>query len=269
MTQLCLAHATARSRRRVRATRAARVDLARCDRDAHDCRVRIFFLATLLATPCVAAERTLSVTDFDRIRVDGGFVVDVRTGAATTAVITGTTGAIESAVVAVQGRQLNIRRNRSAWGGYPGQVQPAATIRITTPSLLAVQVSGPAKVTIERLKGMRVAASLEGAGTLSIANVAADRLDFATFGAGTLTLAGTVAQVNATTRGSGIVDTAGLVVQDMKLSSESAGVVTVAAKRLANIIMTGTGSVSVIGSPACSVKNSGAGTVVCGGSNQP
>lgn len=226
------------------------------------------FLSLACATPALAAERTLSLTDFDRIHVEGGFIVDVRTGAATTGRIIGTRAAIDAASVEVQGRQLTIRRNRATWGSPSGQVPPAATIRLTLPALSNIWVSGPAKVSVDRMKGLRVAASLDGPGSLAIAAVAADRMDVGAVGAGTLTIAGTVATLNALVRGEGTFDGARLVVSDLKLTSESAGVVTLAVKRAANVTMSGNGAVTILGSPACTVKNVGSGTVSCG-SDQP
>ena len=223
-----------------------------------------FLLLCAAPTFAAAAERSLSLTDFDRVRIDGGFTVEIRTGTATSGKIIGTQAAIEAASVAVQGRQLNIRRNRSTWGGYPGQVPPAATIRITVPVLSNIWVSGAAKVAVDRLKGPRVAASLEGPGSLSVANVTADRLDLATLGSGTLTVSGVVATLNATVRGAGTLDASNLVAADLKLTSESAGVVTINVKRAADVTMTGNGMVTVLGKPACTVKNIGSGTVACG-----
>jgi hypothetical protein len=228
----------------------------------------LFLMAFAIAAPAVAAERSLSITDFDRLRVEGGFIVEVRTATATTARIIGTQAAIDVATVEVQGRQLVIRRNRSAWGGTPGQTPPAATVRITTPLLANVWVTGPAKVSVDRLKGQRVAVSLEGSGALSVANIVADRVDLSTLGSGTLTVAGTVGNLYATARGAGIFDAAKLIAADVKLTSESAGSVTLSAKRAADITMAGTGSVVVLGKPACTVKNVGSGSVTCG-SDQP
>jgi hypothetical protein len=228
----------------------------------------LLFAATLAAAPALAAERGLSLTDFDRLRVDGSFIVEVRTGTATSGKVVGTPAAIDATSVVVQGRQLIIRRNRSGWGGYPGQVSPAATIRITAPALVNVWVSGPAKVSVERLKGLRVAASLEGPGALTVGNIAADQIELVTLGAGTLTVAGTGGSLTAIARGAGTFDAGKLVMQDIKATSESAGAVTLNARRAADITMTGTGSVAVLGKPACTVKNIGSGTVSCG-SDQP
>jgi hypothetical protein len=115
---------------------------------------------------------------------------------------------------------------------------------------------------------LRVAASLEGPGSLTIAAVAADRMDIGAVGSGVLTLAGTVATLNATVRGAGTFDGAKLAVADLKLTSESAGAVTLSVKRAANVTMSGNGAVKILGSPACTVKNVGSGTVSCG-SDQP
>lgn len=231
--------------------------------------MKSFILAAVAVTsPVFAAEQSLSVTDFDRLRVEGGFTVEVRSGTATSAKVIGTQAAIDVTNVEVQGRQLNIRRNRSSWGGYPGQVPPAATIRITVPLLSYVWVSGPAKVSVERLKGQRVAASLEGSGSLSIANITADRVELSTFGSGTLTVAGTIGTLTAVARGGGIFDAGKLVAADAKLTSESTGDVMLWVKRAVNVTMTGPGTVTVLGKPACTVKNTGSGTVKCG-SDQP
>lgn len=223
----------------------------------------LFFLA-LLGTPLLAAERTLSVTDFDKLRVDGGFIVDVTTGRGTSAKIVGSQAAIEATNVVVQGRQMVIRKNASAWGGYPGQTPAIATIRITAPALINVWVNGPAKVSVDRLKGARVAAAVEGAGELNIGVVTADDANIAQVGSGRLSIAGTVANLTMTARGAGTLDAGRLEAADAKLTSESAGQVTVAVKRAVTGTVAGSGSVTVLGKPACTLKTTGSGTVICG-----
>lgn len=220
--------------------------------------------AVVAAPPALAAERTLSITDFDKLRVDGGFMVEVTTGRGTSARITGPQAAIDATTVTVQGRQMIVRRNGTAWGGYPGQVPGMATVRITVPALTAISVNGPAKVSVDRLKGQRVAVALQGAGTLAIAGVAADQADVALAGSGTLTLAGTVANLTMIARGAGMLDASGLQASDAKLTSETAGQVTLTVKRAITGTMTGSGSVTVLGKPACTIKSLGAGMTICG-----
>lgn len=223
----------------------------------------VLLLSLVCAVPASAAERGLTLTDFDRIRVEGALVVEVRNGAATSGRIVGPAAAIDTIIAEVLGRTLSLRRSRASWGGYPGQVPPAATIRLTVPTLGYVSVSGPARVTVERLRGLRVSASLEGPGTLTIAGVTADRMDVGALGAGTLTLGGTVGNLTATLRGAGTLAAANLSVADLKLTSESAGSATITVKRAADVTMLGNGSVTVLGKPACTVKNLGSGTVSC------
>lgn len=218
----------------------------------------------LLGSPLFAAERTLSVTDFDKLRIDGGFTVEVTTGRGTSARISGSQAAIEATSVSVQGRQMVIRKNVSAWGGYPGQTPGMATIRITVPALTNVWVNGPAKVSVDRLKGARIAAAVEGTGELTVGGATADNADIAQVGSGRLIIAGTVANVTMTARGAGVLDAGGLQVSDAKLTSETAGQVTLSVKRAVTGTMTGSGSVTVLGKPACTIKSAGSGTVTCG-----
>lgn len=222
------------------------------------------FGIALIGSPVVAAERTLSITDFDKLRVDGGFIVEVTTGRGTSAKIIGPQAAIEATGVSVQGRQMVIRKNASAWGGYPGQTPGMATIRITAPALMNVWVNGPAKVSVDRLKGARVAAAIEGSGELTIGSVTTDNADIAQVGSGRLTIAGTVANLTMTARGAGVLDAGALQAADAKLTSESAGQVTLSVKRAVTGTVTGSGSVTVLGRPACTIKAAGSGTLTCG-----
>jgi len=226
----------------------------------------LFFL--VCATPAFAAERSLTLTDFDRIRVEGGIIVEVRSGSATSGRLIGSPAALDAASVEVLGRQLTIRRARAGENGSSGKTPPAALVRITVPELKSISVSGPAKVSVDRLRGLRVSASLEGPGALSITNIVADRMDLGSLGAGTLTLGGTVGNLTATLRGAGTLEASKLSVDDLKMTSESAGIATIAVKRAAAVTMTGTGTVTILGRPACTVRNIGSGTVSCG-SDQP
>lgn len=224
----------------------------------------LFMSLALVTAPAAAAERTLSVTDFDKLRVDGAFIVEVTTGRGTSVRIVGSPAAIEATGIVVQGRQMAIRRNNSAWGGYPGQSPSMATIRVTAPALNTIWISGASNVAVDRLKGARVAVTVEGAGELSIGGVAADNASIAQVGSGRLTVAGTVANLAVVARGSGVLDAGGLQAADAKLASESAGQITLSVKRAITGTVTGSGNVTVLGKPACTLKTFGSGTVVCG-----
>ena len=81
-------------------------------------RTAIFaFCLVSLASPAIAAERTLSVTTFDRVRVDGPYKVKVTTGVSPYAKVSGSSAAIDGVSVDQQGQTLIIRANPSSWGG--------------------------------------------------------------------------------------------------------------------------------------------------------
>src|SRR3954464_4919821 len=98
----------------------------------------IAFLAfAAAACPAAAAERNYTVTDFDRVQVDGPYQVTLRTGLTAGARAEGSAGALDRISIDVQGNSLRVRTNRSAWGGYPGDSTGPVAITLTTRDLRA------------------------------------------------------------------------------------------------------------------------------------
>src|SRR5947199_206515 len=60
------------------------------------------------------------------------------------------------------------------------------------------------------------------------------------------------------------LDGKALRVEDVQLTADTAGTITLGSARSAKILATGPGDVTVGGSPACTVDNKGAGQVRCG-----
>lgn len=226
----------------------------------------IALLLALIATPALANERSLTVTQFDRVRIEGNFVVELVTGRGPSAKMFGSEQAIERTSILPQGQTLIIRANHSAWGGSTkddDNVGPT-TIRLTTAELRAASSSGSSVVRIDRMRGPSVNVVQEGSGTLTIGSVETDTLDIGMAGAGSLTIAGKAAQARIAVRGAGVMDASALAISDLKLASDGAAVVKATAKRSASITTTGSGSIVVSGKLACTVVNKGSGSVVCG-----
>ena len=110
-------------------------------------------LALAAAAPAAAAERTYSVTDFDRIQVDGPYRVTVTVGSGSSARAEGSAEALDHLSVDVQGGILRVRRNRSAWGGYPGEGAGSVAIALTTRDLRNAAVVGSGSLDIDRAQG--------------------------------------------------------------------------------------------------------------------
>ena len=221
-----------------------------------------FLLA--LTSPAVAAERTLSVTDFDRVRVEGNYTVEVRESRAASARVSGSALAIGRTRVEVQDRTLIIRPDISGWGGYPGEQPGPVRVRLTTPLLRAIWVSGSGSLTADRMRTREASLTLDGSGRVAVTRIESDDADLWLSGAGEIIAGGATKNARVTARGGGSVDAATLKSNDAKIVAEGAGGVTLAVTRAVDVVATGTGTVTIVGTPACTVKNSGTGSVACG-----
>lgn len=226
--------------------------------------MRLILVAALLASPAAAAERSFSVTSFDRIRVEGPFVVAVTTGKAVSARVSGDDAAIERVSLRVEGRTMLIRPNLSSWGGYPGKSAGAPRIMLTTPDLSTAILIGSGSLDVDRMKGMRIVLTAEGSGRLAVHQLDADNASLAIAGAGALEASGKARQAAAVARGTAEIRAAGLAVSDLTLTTESAGAVRMQATRSAKVTAMGIGSVEVGGTAACEIKQTGGGLVRCG-----
>jgi hypothetical protein len=217
------------------------------------------------AAPAQAEERRFTVTSFDRIIVEGPFEIVLATGRPSAVTASGTNLAIERVSIEVQGRTLRIRPNKSAWGGYPGQSAGTVKLSIGTHELSAATVSGSGSLAIDRAKGMRFAATVAGSGRIGIGNVEADTLTIGLMGSGKISLAGKAKELVAAIQGSGDLDAQKLTADDAKIAADTAGTISVAVKRAAEVTATGVGETIILGKPACTLKGQGAGRVACGG----
>lgn len=227
-------------------------------------KTMIAVLAATLAVPAIGADRRYTVTDFDRVQVEGPFAVVLKTGKAPSARAAGSRQAIERVSIDVQGRTLRVRTNRSAWGGYPDEGTGPVTIELTTHGLRSASVIGSGSLSIDKAKAMRIDLALSGSGRLSMGNVEADNLTVGMLGAGTMSVGGKVKDLRATVQGTGDLDAAMLSAEDVKLNADTSGAIDLNARRTADIVSTGPGDTSVLGKAACTVKALGSGRVRCG-----
>ena len=228
---------------------------------------RILFtaaLAILAGAPAAAAERRFTVTDFDRILVDGPFHVTLATGRSGSAVATGSTQAIDRVSIEVQGRTLRIRPNRSAWGGYPGKDPGVLAIKVSTHELKGAVVTGSGSIAIDKAKGMRFDVSVAGSGSVGIGSLETDKLGVGLLGSGKVRIAGKAKELRATIQGAGDLDAETLLVEDADIHADTAGNIAVGVRRAAKVTATGQGDTRIVGKPACTVKGLASGRVSCG-----
>lgn len=218
----------------------------------------------LAAVPASAADRAFMITDFDRIQVEGPYVVEVTNARGTTARGSGPANGLDSVSVTVVGKSLIIRPKRTGWAERGKDSYQAVTFRITTPHLRQASLGGSGRLAVRGMKNLKIDLVLSGSGTLSVSNMIADRLGLTVSGSGQATLQGNAANVVANVSGSGGIDAAALQAMDVVVTAQSSGTSSFAAKRSAKITSTGSGMVNIAGSPACTVNNVGSGSVLCG-----
>ena len=220
------------------------------------------FLAA--AAPAAAAERRYAVTDFDRIVVEGPYIVRLVTGRPSSASASGSQAALDRMTIDVSGQTLRIRRNRSSWGGNPGAQQGPVEIELTTRSVRAVRLIGPGSVELNGARGLRVDLIVEGSGSLRAADVEADSLSLGLAGSGRLEVAGTAEILNADIQGTGDVDGSRLRVEQATITTATTGLVTLEVVEEATVGAFGVGQVEISGNPACTLRGPSADLVRCG-----
>lgn len=219
----------------------------------------------LIATPVAAAERSVAITNFDRIRVDGPFDVTVTTRATPTAVIAGDARALDGVSIAVDGGTLVVRANAGGWGerGRAAGV-PAPRIRIQTRDLRSAAVIGGGVLAIAGpVAGDRIDLTVTGPGTLSAPAVRADQLIASLIGSGQMTLGGTARAARLLGNGSGQLAAGALTANDVIVRTDGSVAVTVTARYTATANSTGLGAIDILGQPDCKVKAQAGGPIRC------
>jgi hypothetical protein len=229
-------------------------------------RIALLALAALAATatPAAAAERRFTVTDYDRVVVEGPYRIRLDTGRPPSATASGSPQALDGVAIDVQGRTLRVRPNRSAWSASPAAAAGPVTIILSAHEIRAASVVGAAQLDLGRVSGLRIDLSLQGTGRLSAREVAADRLNLILVGSGRMELAGTAGDLRADVRGWADLDAAALRAEATILNTDTAGRIALTAGRQATITAAGTGDIEIAGTPACTVTGAAAGQVRCG-----
>lgn len=227
-------------------------------------RIVLPLLIMFCSAPASAAERRYTITDFDRVQVEGPFEVSLKTGGASSAIATGSNAAIDRLAIEVQGRTLRIRPNRSAWGGYPGEAAGPLRIQLTGHAINAASVAGSGSLSIDKAKAMRFDLALSGSGRIGVANVEADILNVALLGSGSVSVAGKAKSLRAAVQGSGNLQAKDLGADDAVIGADTAGQIDVAVRRAVTVTSTGQGDTRILGNPSCTVRQTGSGQVYCG-----
>lgn len=225
-------------------------------------RLPALALATLaLASQAAAADRNFTVTGFDRIRIDGPFMVRVATGVAPSAKATGSPAAINGVSVEVQGQTLVVRKSPGNWGGFPGESPGPVEISVGTHELSKAWLNGAGRLAIDKVKGQTFELAVQGPGSISVGRLSVDQLKAGLSGSGSAAVGGTAAMVTAIARGTSTFDGSGLTAKDVTIGADGGSVVRLTATNTAKIDSLGTAMVELSGGPACTIRAVGSAVV--------
>jgi len=228
----------------------------------------IALAAFLSLAPAAAAERRFTVTDFDRIVVEGPFRVTLATGRPPSASASGSADALDRLTVEVQGRTLRIRTNSTGAGSSSARADGPVTLTVSAHDLRSARVAGAGNLSIDRVGGLRVDLTLEGSGRIAVGEVSGDNLVIGALGSGRIDVAGTVKDVRASIHGWAELDASALQAERVRLVTDTAGRVAMNAADEATVTASGIGEVDIAGSPACTLRGASAGQVRCGESER-
>ena len=221
-----------------------------------------FAALVLLAAPAGAAERNYSVTSFDRIRIDGPYQVSLKTNVAPFARASGTRASLDGVSIKVEGRTLIVRTDSNGnWGGFSGEAKGPVTITLGTHDLSTAWVNGAGGLNIDKVKGLSFDLAIQGSGVARIDQVNVDQLRVGLSGSASTRLAGKALKLTATVRGTSSLDAEGLAVKDAVIGAEGPSLVRAAISGTAKVDAIGLASVTLAGSPSCTVKTQGSSTV--------
>lgn len=231
---------------------------------------RLLIAALLLgAVPATAAERTVAVTNFDRVRIDGPFAVTLTTRASPNAIVSGDPRALDMVSVTFDGGTLIVRRNAAAAERAPKNV-PAPTVTLSTRDLRTVAVIGAGQFTVNGpVAAQRVDLTVTGAGSITAPALTADQLVATLIGTGQLNLGGTARSARLLANGAGEITAEGLVANEAIVRTDGSTAVTVTARYTATATSTGLGPITILGKPECKVRAVAGGPITCGTAKAP
>ena len=225
-------------------------------------RIALTIAALLSATPALGAERSYSVTSFDRIRIDGPYQVTLRTNSSPFARASGAPASIDGLSIKVEGRTLIVRVNPSAaWGGYPGEGRGPVTVELGTHDLTAAWINGAGALFVDRVRGLKFDLAIQGSGVARIDSANVDDLRVGLSGSASSRIAGKALKMTATVRGTSTLDAEALAVRDAVIGAEGPSTVRAAISGSAKVDALGLASVALAGAPSCTVKAQGSATV--------
>ena len=216
-----------------------------------------------------AAERRLTVSSFDEIRVEGALSVVVKTGIGSSAIATGDARTLDRLSLRRSDRTLIVSLKRRTNGSNhfasdDNHGQDAIKVALSTYALSRVALIGTGDVKVDKLKASATKILLNGAGEVVVDKVETDKFTLLSFGEGRVKVSGKTRDARVELQGFGSFDGSELFARNLKLTQRGPARTQINVEEKVEITNSGTGDINIIGSPTCFVKSLGSAKIVCG-----
>lgn len=219
----------------------------------------------MLGSPANAVERKLLVASFENIVVIGDIDVSVQTGKPVSAIANGDRRVLDSLKLERTGNTLRIRVLDLPNNDKRKPVTEPLRVRLSTPVLQNVVISGNSKVAISAIKQPDDAKIyISGNGKVTVDEVTADQFTANIDGNGQIDIGGgLVRDARVTIIGAG--EYRGAKLQSRKLRLEHNGNASSAAtvSEGTDIFNRGSGNITIAGAGTCFIKLAGRATINC------
>ena len=156
----------------------------------------------------------------------------------------------------MRGDTLVIHSSQS-WGGFPGADPGPVEISVGTHDLTNATLFGAGLLSIDRVKGLSFALTVEGSGASEIGSVAADQMNVTLEGTASAKLGGRAGKLTALVRGLSSLDAKGMTTPNAAISADGTATVDANVTDTARIDGWGTATIRLTCHPSCTVKVSG------------
>lgn len=222
----------------------------------------LLLVAAASSSSAAGLPRSFTISSFDRVRIEGDYVVSLVTNRAPFARAEGNAADLDAIDLRVEGRTLVLRQRSNRGGDGSG---PPVRIALGTPDIRSATLAGAGSLRIDRMGGLSADVAVQGPGQVSVEDVQADRLTAGIQGSGSLTLGGKVKSASLVARGTAVLAATGLAADEVTVAAEGGSQVEVRALSRAAVTAAGPVQVRLLGKPACTLRVSGSASVTgCG-----
>jgi len=195
-------------------------------------------------------DRAVPIGTFDRLKVSGPFKVGILVNDESAQVrLVGPPALLADTIATVEADTLVIRfREGATWSWNPGS---GVNAFVSTPSLHAVSVEGAAVVEVYGGRNDTFSATTQGSGTINVRGLDVRHVQLATGGSGGISVEGRARDGTYVVGGAGSIDAKRLRVENASIAVGAAGSAYADVREAANISVTGSGRVEVVGGATC------------------